>query len=148
MHYHDKSSLEGNAFDTITKQYGVHQVIKKPTHILDNSSNCIDLIFTSQRNLIIESSVYPSLHPNCHHQIVYAKFNLQIHFSPTYSRGVWHYKDANTELIKRGIEKFDWQRSFLNTSANKKVFIFNNTVLHILDNFIPYETIERSTIVQ
>ena len=69
-HYHDKSSLEGNAFDTITKQYGVHQVIKKPTHTLDNSSNCIDLIFTSQPNLIIESGVYPSLHPNCHHQIV------------------------------------------------------------------------------
>ena len=65
-YYHDKSSSEGNAVDTITKQYGLHQVIKEPAHILDNSSTCIDLIFTSQSNLIIESGVYP----NCHHQIV------------------------------------------------------------------------------
>ena len=43
-YYHDKSSSEGNADDTITKQYGLHQVIKKPEHVLDNSSICIDLI--------------------------------------------------------------------------------------------------------
>ena len=105
---------------TITKQYGLHQVIEEPTHILDNSSTCIDLIFTSQPNLIIESGVHPSLHPNCHHQIVYAKFNLLIHFPPPYSREVWHYKDANTELIKRPIEKFDWQRPFLTLVSMKK----------------------------
>ena len=140
-YYHDKSSSEGNAVDTITKQYGLHQVIKEPTHILDNSSTCIDLIFTLQPNLIIESGIHPSLHPNSHHQIVYAKFNLLIHFPPHYSREVWHYKDANTELIKRAIKKFDWQRAFLNTSVNEKVAIFNNTVLNILSNFIPHETI-------
>ena len=91
-YYHDKSSSEGNAVDTITKQYGLHQVIKEPTHILDNSSTCIDLIFTTQPNLIIESGIHPSLHPNCHHQIVYAKFNLLIHFPSPYFREVWHYK--------------------------------------------------------
>ena len=53
-YYLDKSSLEGNAVDTIIKQYGPHQVIKKPKHLLDNSSTCI----TSQVNLIIESDVY------------------------------------------------------------------------------------------
>ena len=74
-YYHDKPSSEGNAVDTITKQYVLHQLIKEPTHILDNSSTCIDFIFTSQPNLIIESGVHPSLHPNCHHQIAYAKFN-------------------------------------------------------------------------
>ena len=49
-------------------------------HVLENCSSCIDLIFTSQPNLVVDSSVHPSLHPNCHHQIAYAKFNLKIHF--------------------------------------------------------------------
>ena len=119
-YYHDKSSSEGNAVDTITKQFGLNQVIKGPTHILDNSCRCIDLIFTSQPNLIIESGVHSSLHRNCHHQIVFAKFNFLIHFSPPYSREVWHYEDANTELIKRPIEKFDWQRPFLTLVSMKK----------------------------
>ena len=43
----DKSSLEGDTVDIITNQYGLHQVITEPTHILDNTSSCIDLIFTS-----------------------------------------------------------------------------------------------------
>ena len=105
-YYHDKSSSDSNAVDTITKQYGLHQVIKEPTHILDNSSIFIDLIFTSKPNLIIDFGAHPSLHPNCHHHhIVYVKFNLLIHFPPPYSREVWHHKDANSELIKGVIEK-------------------------------------------
>ena len=51
------------------------------------------------------------------------------------------YKHANTEYIKRAIEKFNWQRDFLNTSVSEKVVIFNKTVLNIFNNFIPHETI-------
>ena len=77
-HCQDKSTFEGNVIDNITSQFGLYQVIKEPTHILNTSSSCIDLIFTSLPNLIIDSGVHSSLHPNCHHQIVYAKFNLEI----------------------------------------------------------------------
>ena len=74
--FHDKPCLEGITAATVKKQYGLHQVIKEPTDILDNPSSCIDLIFTTQPNLIIELSRHPSLHPNCHHQTAYAKFNV------------------------------------------------------------------------
>ena len=74
----DRTSFEGNKIEHITSQFGLNQIINEPTHILDPSSSCIDLIFTSQPELVIESGVHPSLHQNCHHQIIYAKFNLQI----------------------------------------------------------------------
>ena len=77
-HCQDKSTFEGSVIDNKTSQSGLYQVIKEPTHILNTSSSCIDLIFTSLPNLIIDSGVHSSLHPNCHHQIVYAKFNLEI----------------------------------------------------------------------
>ena len=51
--------------------------------------------------------------------------------------GGWHYKDANTELIRRAIDEFNWQRVFLNTNVNEKVD--NSTILNILSNFIPHE---------
>ena len=41
-------------------------MINDPTHLLKSSSSCIDLIFTSQPNLITESGIHPSLHPNSH----------------------------------------------------------------------------------
>ena len=62
----NKTSFEGDVIENLTSQFGLHQVIKEPTHILDTSSSRIDLIFTSQPNLIIESGVHLYLHSNCH----------------------------------------------------------------------------------
>ena len=49
----DKISFEGDAIENLTSQFGLHLVIKEPTHILGTPSSCIGLIFTSQPNLII-----------------------------------------------------------------------------------------------
>ena len=65
---HDKTTYEGSKIDAITSQFGLQQLIKEPTHILTDSSSCIDLLFTSQPNLVMESGVHSSLHQNCHHQ--------------------------------------------------------------------------------
>ena len=74
----DKSSFERNIIKNVTWHFGL-QIIKEPTHILNNSS-CIDLIFTSQADLLMESGMDPSMHSNCHHQIIYLKFDLHIFF--------------------------------------------------------------------
>ena len=116
-------------------------MINKSTHILESSSSCIDLISTSPPNLITESDVHPSLHPNSHNEIIFAKFNLEILFPPPYFCDVWHYQDANIDLITRAIDMFNWDRAFVNTDVNEKVFILNKTILNILFNFIPHETV-------
>ena len=36
---------------------------------------------------------------------------------------------------------FDWDRAFVNTNVNEKVFILSKTILNILSNFIPHETV-------
>ena len=108
---------------------------------VNTSSSCIDLIFTSQPNLITNSGVHSSLHPNCHHQIAITKFNLHIVCPPPCLRDTWLYREANTGLIRRAIKEFNWQKAFLNTSVNEKVEIFNRTILNILSNFIPHEVI-------
>ena len=53
----DKTSYEGSKLDVSTCSHGLHQLINEPTHLLDISSSCIDLIFTSQPNLAMESGV-------------------------------------------------------------------------------------------
>ena len=62
-----KSSFEGRTIESIISQFGLYQLINEPTHLLENPSLGIDLIFTSRLNLVVESSVHPSLHPNSHH---------------------------------------------------------------------------------
>ena len=76
---HNKTTTyEGSKIDAITSQFGLQQLIKKLTHVLSDSSSCINLLFTSQPNLIMESGVHSSLHQNCHHQEMYAKIGLKV----------------------------------------------------------------------
>ena len=121
----DKTTFEEAKIDTLTSQNGLQQIIKEPTHILDTSSSCIDLIFTSQPKLVMNSGVHSSLHVNCRHQIIFAKFNLQIYYPPPYERAVWHYKHANTDHIRKAICGFNWERSLANKDVNEMVNIFN-----------------------
>ena len=72
----------------------------------------------------MESGVHSSLHPNCHHQITYAKFNLKIQSN-----------------VRRSIDECSWERCFANPSVNNKVYIFNKTIKNIMYNYIPHETI-------
>ena len=137
----DITTFEGCKIDVATSQFSLSQIIKEPTHILSNSASCINLIFTSQSILALHSGIHLSQHPNCNHQIIFAKFNLAIFYFPPYKRLVWHYQQANTDLIKRAIELLDWEKSLSNLDVNKQFSVFNETIMNIFENFIPHETI-------
>ena len=84
----DKTNFEETKFHTLTSQNDLDQVIKEPTHILDTSFSCIDLFFTSQLKLGMNSGVHASLDVNCHDPIIFANFGLQIYYSSPYKRVV------------------------------------------------------------
>ena len=81
---HNITNNKGIQIESISSLYGFSQLISEPTNILQNLLSCIDLIFTDQPNLVIKSRIKLSLHENCHHQITYANFNLQIIYPPSY----------------------------------------------------------------
>ena len=68
----DTTSHEGSKIDAVTSNYGLRQLMRQLTHIFNSFSSCIDQIFTSQTNLVMKLEVHSSLHPNCHHQVVFA----------------------------------------------------------------------------
>ena len=55
----NKTTPEGAKLDNLTSQYGLTQLLKEPTHISDNYRSCIDLIFTSQPNLVLTLAYIP-----------------------------------------------------------------------------------------
>ena len=137
----DTTTEEGTILENVTSLFGLNQLISDPTHILQHSSSCIDLIFVNQPNLVIDSGIHPSLHQNCHHQIIFCKLNLKIEYPPPYAREVWDYGKAQTDLINRAIDQFDWINLFLDKNINEQVILFNRTILNIFHNFIPNKII-------
>ena len=75
----DIINSQGSIIDTVTSTSGYHRLINLPTHLTNTSSSCIDLIFTSNPNLItgfgIEKSLYADI---CHHSTVFGKINLNV----------------------------------------------------------------------
>ena len=121
--------------------FWLKQLINEPTHIQGKSVSCFNLIFSFQPNLVVSSSSHSSLHQNCHHQVLIAKFSLKVHYPPPRECEVWHFKKANTDHIKNGINGFSWERSFASLDVNDKVYLFNKTIENVLSNFISHEII-------
>ena len=137
----DITTLHGTQIDSLTTTHGFKQIISDPTHILPQSSSCIDLIFTDQPNYVIDCGTHPSLHPNCHHQITFCKLNLKVEYPPPYERLVWNFKKSNNDAIKKAIELVNWNFLFSNKSVHEQVTIFNQTLMNIFSNYIPNKLI-------
>ena len=85
----DISDHYGLEMDSLSTCNGFTQLIREATNFEPNKTpSCIDLIFTSQSNLVSDSSVHPSQYATCHHQIIFAKIDLEVHLPPTYKREV------------------------------------------------------------
>ena len=93
----DATTAEGAQLDYFTSLYGMKQVITEPAHILESFYSCIDLIFTNQQSIVMDSGVHLSLHEKCYHQIIYSKLNLRIEYPPPYIRKIWDYNRSETD---------------------------------------------------
>ena len=72
-------NIPGESISNITDLHGLHEIINQPTHFYpEKNPSCIDLIFCSQPNLISESNLLPQ----CHHDITYAKIDLNVKNPP------------------------------------------------------------------
>ena len=80
----------------------------------------------------MESGVQLSLHPNCHHQLVFARFDISIYYLPLYERTVCYYKRANSDLIQRPIELFNWDKELRINHVDKQIIFFQRN----LDEYI------------
>ena len=138
----DKENVEGLEINIITRAAGYSQLINQPTHITKDYFTCIELIFTSNPNLINSSGVEMSLFEKCHHNIAHGKIDFKISIPPPYMREVWDYKNASAESTQRSISSIDWDFLFWRKSINKKVDILNECLTNIFHNFVPNKVIK------
>ena len=67
-----ETSAEGNGIEEFTLSLGLTQIISEPTNFEPHKNpSCIDLIFSDQPYLIMESGTRSSLDVLCHHQIIF-----------------------------------------------------------------------------
>ena len=72
---------------------------------------------------------------------MFGKFNLKVYYPTSYERLAWNCKHANTDLIRRATEYFDWKKTLSNLNVSKQASDFKDTFMNIFKNFIAHETI-------
>ena len=73
----NKDNIAGVELDNITATSRYNQMINKPTHFINESSSCIDLILSSNVNLTKNCGVEQSLYKAYHHNII-LNFNIRL----------------------------------------------------------------------
>ena len=97
----DINNINGALIDSLTTTHGFKQLISDSTHILPQSTSCIDLLFTEQPNYIVDCGTHPSLNENCRHQITFSKLNLKVKYPPPYQRLVRNFKKSKNDTTKK-----------------------------------------------
>ena len=111
-------------------------MIDKPTHYINESSPCIDLVFSSNVSLKKNCRVEQSLYKKCHHNIIYGTLTFNIPLRLPYYRELLDFKSANTEYTEKSVNNFDWARVFQNQNCNEQCKILSETLVNIFRNFI------------
>ena len=138
----DKTDNYGVSFKEIFDNHDLTQMVKQPTYFNPgnpNSRTLVDLFVTNQPSLVIANEVHPSLHDTCHHQINFAKMNLNAPFPRPSKRLIWHYSRADECAIFRACQQFNWRQALDPLPADDAVEFFDQTILNIAKNFIPCE---------
>ena len=138
----DKENNEGREISFLTSSAGYSQLIDQPTHIIKESSSCIDLIFICNPSFISASRVELSLYEKCHHNLIYGKINFNVPLPPPYIRDVWDYKNAKVANIQQSVSGIDWDFNFQGKTINRKVNILHECLLDVFHNFIPSKKIK------
>ena len=107
---------------------------------MGDSKSCIDVTFTDQPNLFLESGVHTSLHEQCHHEIVFGELSIRHLTPPPYCRRIRFYDRADVLAIRKSIQMFHWRETIGGLSCpNQQVEMLTEILLNIFSNFIPNE---------
>ena len=85
----DKNNLSGLEIDKITTTIGYSQLINKPTHFINDTSSCIDLIFSFKVGFIRNYGVKQFIYEKCHRNIIYGTLEFNVSLPPPYYREIW-----------------------------------------------------------
>ena len=69
---------------TLISSAGYSQIIHRPTHIVNNSMSCIDLIFCNNANVISKLGVDVPIFEKCHRNIIFGNTDICVPFPPPY----------------------------------------------------------------
>jgi hypothetical protein len=102
----DQLKPQNNKMSNIFVKYNMNQFINEPTHFTENSSSCIDLISSTDPNVIDLIHVgQPFLNVNVrYHCPIYGIFKVHKTLHTCFKRRIWLYDRGNYNLYREKLQ--------------------------------------------
>ena len=88
-----------------------------------------NLIFKNQPNLVIDSGTHPSRHPNCCHQIILCKINLQVEIHHLI-KDIFGIMLKLIRMPSSALQNVVCHRLFANATVHQQVILLNDIILN------------------
>ena len=121
------------------KSVNLTQLINEPTCVTETSSTLLDVIITSNINLVESSGVLP-----CHisdHYLVHATLKLMIIKPPSRFVKLRSFRHYDGQQFLADLERIPWDEVALVDDASEMLDNFNNKLIDVLDRHAPVKTI-------
>lgn len=135
----EPSCSEAIALLDFCKSINLTQLIKEPTRVTETSSTLLDVIITSNTNLVESSGVLP-----CHisdHYLVHATLKLKIPKPPPSFVKIRSFRHYDGQQFVADLERIPWDEVALVDDASEMLDQFNNKFTDVLDSHAPVKTI-------
>ena len=121
------------------KSVNLTQLISEPTRVTDTSSTLLDVIITSNTNLVENSGVLP-----CHisdHYLVHTTLKLKVSKHPPRFVKMGFFRHYDGQQFVADLERIPWDEVAWVDDASEMLDKFNNKFIEVLDSHAPVKTI-------
>ena len=121
------------------KGVNLTQLINEPTRVTETSSTLLDVIITSNTNLVECSGVLP-----CHisdHYLVHATLKLKVSQLPPRFVKMRSFRHYDGQQFVADLDRIPWDEVALVDDASEMLDQFNNKFIEVLDTHAPVKTI-------
>ena len=127
---------------SICEQFSLIQIITSSTNFTESSESIIDLIFTSNNDLIQSSGVAdPFLQQNIrYHCPIYGVFSVQKPCHSSFYRHVWLLDKGDYDKLRRLVADFNWE-SIMDDDIDTYTSNITSTIIELSKHCIPYKKV-------
>ena len=123
----------------IIQRNNLTQLINEPTRITATSARCIDLILTSNPELVSESSVLP---PICSdHHLTRVKLKLKKKTQAKITRSIFNYSKLNKEMFVERLAEINFIDYFTNNTVHNSATFLSESLIEIAKQCMPVKSI-------
>ena len=124
----------------IIQRNNLTQLINEPTRITMTTARCIDLILTSNHEIVSESSVLP---PICSdHHLTRVKLRLKKKTQSKITRTILNYSKLNKETFVEKLAEIDFIDYFTNNTVHNSAMFLSESLIEIAKQCMPVKIVK------